>query len=149
MEVILKQDIPNLGYTNDIITVKPGFARNYLIPKGLAINATETNKKVLAENLKQKSFKAEKIRKEAETLAKALEGITVRIGAKAAESGKIFGSVNNIQIADAIKEQFKYDIDRKKIIVDGEHIKELGSYTAEIRLHKEIKVTIHFEVVAD
>ncbi|MFU8843361.1 MAG: 50S ribosomal protein L9 [Bacteroidales bacterium] len=149
MEVILKQDIPNLGYTNDIITVKPGFARNYLIPKGLAINATETNKKVLAENLKQKSFKAEKIRKEAETLAKALEGITVKIGAKAAESGKIFGSVNNIQIADAIKEQFKYDIDRKKIIVDGEHIKELGSYTAEIRLHKEIKVTIHFEVVAD
>jgi large subunit ribosomal protein L9 len=149
MEVILKQDIPNLGYTNDIITVKPGFARNYLIPKGLAINATETNKKVLAENLKQKSFKAEKIRKEAETLAKALEGITVKIGAKAAESGKIFGSVNNIQIADAIREQFKYEIDRKKIIVDGEHIKELGSYTAEIRLHKEIKVTIHFEVVAD
>jgi large subunit ribosomal protein L9 len=149
MEVILKQDIPNLGYTNDLITVKPGFARNYLIPKGLAINATETNKKVLSENLKQKSFKAEKIKKEAETLAKALEGIKVKIGAKAAESGKIFGSVNNIQIADAIKEQYKYDIDRKKIIVDGEHIKELGSYSAEIRLHKEIKVVVHFDVVAD
>jgi large subunit ribosomal protein L9 len=149
MEVILKQDIPNLGYTNDLITVKSGFARNYLIPKGLAINATETNKKVLAENLKQKSFKADKIKKEAETLAKALEGIKVKIGAKAAESGKIFGSVNNIQIADAIKEQYKYDIDRKKIIVDGEHIKELGSYSAEIRLHKEIKVVVHFDVVAD
>lgn len=149
MEVILKQDIPNLGYTNDLITVKSGFARNYLIPKGLAINATETDKKVLAENLKQKSFKADKIKKEAETLAKALEGIKVKIGAKAAESGKIFGSVNNIQIADAIKEQYKYDIDRKKIIVDGEHIKELGSYSAEIRLHKEIKVVVHFDVVAD
>lgn len=149
MEVILKQDIPNLGYTNDLITVKSGFARNYLIPKGLAINASETNKKVLAENLKQKSFKADKIKKEAETLAKALEGIKVKIGAKAAESGKIFGSVNNIQIADAIKEQYKYDIDRKKIIVDGEHIKELGSYSAEIRLHKEIKVVVHFDVVAD
>ena len=149
MVVILKQDIPNLGYTNDLITVKSGFARNYLIPKGLAINATETNKKVLAENLKQKSFKADKIKKEAETLAKALEGIKVKIGAKAAESGKIFGSVNNIQIADAIKEQYKYDIDRKKIIVDGEHIKELGSYSAEIRLHKEIKVVVHFDVVAD
>jgi large subunit ribosomal protein L9 len=149
MEVILKQDVPNLGYTNDLITVKSGFARNYLIPKGFAINATETNKKVLAENLKQKSFKAEKVKKEAETLAKALEGIKVKIGAKAAESGKIFGSVNNIQIADAIREQYKYDIDRKKIIVDGEHIKELGSYSAEIRLHKEIKVIVHFDVVAD
>jgi large subunit ribosomal protein L9 len=149
MDVILKQDIPNLGYTDEIITVKPGFARNYLIPKGLAINATEINRKILSENLKQKEFKAEKIRKEAEILAKALEGITVKIGAKAAESGKIFGSVNNIQIADAIKEQFKYEIDRKKIFVDGEHIKELGSYTAEVRLHKEIKVNINFDVIAD
>lgn len=149
MEVILKQDIQNLGYVNDIVNVKAGYARNYLIPKGLAITANETNKKVLAENLKQKSFKDEKIRKEAETLAKALDGITVKIGAKAAETGKIFGSVNNIQIADAILEQFKYDIDRKKILVDGTNIKELGTYSAEVRLHKEVKVLINFEVFAE
>ncbi len=149
MEVILKQDIQNLGYVNDIVNVKAGYARNYLIPKGLAITATEMNKKVLEENLRQKSFKEEKVKKEAETLAKALEGITVKIGAKAAETGKIFGSVNNIQIADAIKEQFKYDIDRKKILVNGENIKELGTYSAEIVLHKEVKVNISFEVFAE
>ena len=149
MDVILKQDIQGLGYSNDIVKVKAGYARNYLIPKGMAIAATETNRKIQAENLKQKSFKEEKISKEAETLAKALDGITVKIGAKAAESGKIFGSVNNIQIAEAIKEQFKYDIDRKKIIVDGEHIKELGTYVAEVSLHKEIKASIHFEVFAE
>jgi len=149
MDVILKQDIQGLGYSNDIVKVKAGYARNYLIPKGMAIAATETNRKIQAENLKQKSFKEEKISKEAETLAKALDGITVKIGAKAAESGKIFGSVNNIQIAEAIKEQFKYDIDRKKIIVDGEHIKELGTYVAEVNLHKEIKASIHFEVFAE
>jgi len=149
MEIILKQDMPKLGYVNDIVKVKSGYARNYLIPNGMAIAATETNRKVLAEVLKQKSFKEEKIRKESETLAKALDGITVKIGAKAAETGKIFGSVNNIQISEAIKEQFKYDIDRKKIIVDGENIKELGTYSADVMLHKEIKATINFEVFAD
>lgn len=149
MEVILKQDINNLGYANDIIQVKAGYARNYLIPKGLAITATETNRKVLAENLKQKSFKEDKVIKEAQTLSKALEGITVKIGAKAAETGKIFGSVNNIQIAEAIKEQFKYDIDRKRIVLDGDHIKELGTYTALIKLHKEVQVTVNFEVFAE
>ena len=149
MDVILKQDIKGLGYSNDIIKVKAGYARNYLIPKGMAIAATETNRKVQAENLKQKSFKEEKVRKEAETLAKALDGITVKIGAKAAESGKIFGSVNNIQIAEAIKAQFKYDIDRKKIVVDGDQIKELGTYVAEVGLHKEIKASINFEVFAE
>ena len=149
MEVILKQDIQNLGYANDVVSVKAGYARNYLIPKGLAITANETNKKVLEENMRQKAFKEDKIRKEAETLAKALEGITVKIGAKAAETGKIFGSVNNIQIADAIMEQFKYDIDRKKIVLDGDSIKELGTYSAEIRLHKEVKVNISFEVFSE
>jgi large subunit ribosomal protein L9 len=149
MDVILKEDIQGLGYSNDIVKVKAGYARNYLIPKGMAIAATETNRKIQAENLKQKSFKEEKISKEAETLAKALDGITVKIGAKAAESGKIFGSVNNIQVAEAIKEQFKYDIDRKKIIVDGEHIKELGTYVAEVNLHKGIKASINFEVFAE
>ena len=149
MQVILKQDIQNLGYANDIVNVKAGYARNYLLPKGLAITANETNKKVLSENLKQKSHKEDKVRKEAETLAKALDGITVKIGAKAAETGKIFGSVNNIQIADAILAQFKYDIDRKRIQVDGDSIKELGTYSAEIKLHKEIKVNISFEVFAE
>ena len=149
MEIILKQDIAKLGFVNDLIVVKDGYARNYLIPHGYAILATETNKKIREENLKQKSFKEEKVRKEAETLSKALDGITVKIGAKAAESGKIFGSVNNIQIAEAIKNQFKYDIDRKKIIVDGDQIKELGTYTAEVGLHKEIKAIINFEVFAE
>jgi large subunit ribosomal protein L9 len=149
MEIILKQDIKKLGYTNDIVTVKNGYARNYLLPKGMAISATPTNRKVLAENLKQKSFKEEKVRKEAETLAKALDGITVKIGAKAADSGKIFGSVNNIQISEALKNQFSYDIDRKKIMVDGDSIKEIGTYTAEIILHKDIKSNINFEVFAE
>ena len=149
MEVILKQDVPNVGYANDKISVKPGFARNYLIPKGLAILATETNKKILAENLKQKAFKAEKIKLSAEELAKSLKDITVKIGAKAAESGRIFGSVNAIQIAQALKEQFNYEVDRKKIHVDQEHIKELGNYKAKIHLHKEIQVEINFEVVAE
>jgi large subunit ribosomal protein L9 len=149
MEIILKQDIPTLGYTNDVVKVKAGYARNFLIPKGLALPATETNRKILSENLKQKAHKDDKIRKEAETLAKALGGITVKIGAKAAETGKIYGSVNNIQIAEAIKKQYNYDVDRKKIFVDGEHIKELGTYTADVHLHKEIKVSINFEVFAE
>jgi large subunit ribosomal protein L9 len=149
MEIILKQDIPTLGYTNDVVKVKAGYARNFLIPKGLAIPATETNRKILSENIKQKAFKDDKVRKEAETLSKALGGITVKIGAKAAETGKIYGSVNNIQIADAIKKQYNYEVDRKKIFVDGEHIKELGTYTADVHLHKDIKVTINFEVFAE
>jgi large subunit ribosomal protein L9 len=149
MKVILKQDVANLGYTHDIVKVKNGYARNYLIPKGFAITLTPTAEKELNEMLKQKAFKEEKTRKEAETLAKALESITLKIGAKAGTSGKIFGSVNNLQIAEAIKEQYKYEIDRKKISVDGDSIKELGIYTAKINLHKEIKVDLKFEVVAE
>jgi large subunit ribosomal protein L9 len=149
MEVILKQDVPNLGYTNDKVNVKPGYARNFLIPQGIAILATDTNKKILAENLKQRAFKADKILNEAEELAKGLKDLTVRIGAKAAESGKIFGSVNAIQIAQALKDQFKFDIDRKKIHVDGEHIKELGTYKARIILHKEVQLDINFEVFSE
>ncbi|MCK5080265.1 MAG: 50S ribosomal protein L9, partial [Bacteroidales bacterium] len=119
MEVILKQDVPGLGYKSDLITVKNGYARNYLIPKGLAVLATESSKKVLAEDKKQKSHKEEKILKEAEELAKGLEALKIKIAAKAGTSGKIFGSVNDIQIANAIKEQHKFDIDRKDISVDG------------------------------
>lgn len=149
MEVILKQDVPNLGYTNEKISVKPGFARNYLIPQGIAILATGTNKKVLAEVLKQKAHKEAKIRNSAEDLAKGLENLVVKIGAKAAESGKIFGSVNTIQIAQALKDQFNFEIDRKKIHVDHEHIKELGTYKAKIFLHKDVHVEITFEVFAE
>lgn len=149
MEVILKKDIPSLGDADELITVKNGFARNYLIPKGYAILATESMRKVLAENIKQKAYKEEKVRKEAETLAKAVENITVKIGAKAASTGKIFGSVNAMQIADAIKDQFNYNIDRKKIVVDGDSIKEVGTYSATVKLHRDISVAINFEVFAE
>jgi large subunit ribosomal protein L9 len=149
MKVILKQDVQGLGYANEIVKVKDGYARNYLLPQGYAKILTESSEKELNEMLKQKSFKEQKVRKEAETLAKALESITLKIGAKAGTTGKIFGSVNNLQIADAIKEQFNYTIDRKKIHVDGESIKELGSYTAKVNLHKEIKVDVKFEVIAE
>lgn len=149
MEVILKQDIEGLGYTNDLVIVKNGYGRNFLIPKGMAILATESSIKIREEVQKQKSFKEEKIINEAETLAKALEDISVNIGAKAGTSGKIFGSVNALQLAVAIKKQHKFDIDRKKISVDGDSIKELGSYKAKIKLHKDISVEINFEVIAE
>jgi large subunit ribosomal protein L9 len=149
MEVILKQDIANVGYKDDIITVKNGYGRNYLIPQGLAILATSTNKKVVAENKKQKSYKDDKVKNEALTVAKALEVINLKIGAKSGTSGKIFGSVNAIQISHALKEQFNFDIDRKSIEVDGESIKELGNYKAKIKLHKEVSVEIDFEVFAE
>jgi len=149
MEVILTQDITNIGYKDDVVTVKNGYGRNYLIPKGLAILATDTNKKVIAEIKKQKSYKDEKIRNEALTIAKSLEAINLKIGAKAGTSGKIFGSVNAIQISQALKDQFKFDFDRKIIEVDGESIKELGTYKAKIKLHKEVQVEIDFEVFAE
>jgi large subunit ribosomal protein L9 len=149
MEVILKQDVHNLGYKNDVVNVKSGYARNYLIPKGLGIVVTESTRKVHAESMKQRSFKEEKIRKEADKLAEQLKTITVKIGAKAGTTGKIYGSVNALQIADAIKEQFNFDVDRKKIHIDGENIKELGTYTAKIQLHKDIKVDVNFEVFGE
>jgi len=149
MEIILKKDVTNLGYAHDVVTVKDGFARNFLIPQGHAVMATEPNRKINAEDLRQKSFKAQKTKKEAEVVAQSLENITVKIGAKAAETGKIYGSVNAIQIADALRDQFKIDIDRKKIHVDGDSIKETGSYTASIRLHKDLLVNINFEVIAE
>lgn len=149
MEVILKQDIPNLGFTNEKVNVKPGYARNYLIPQGMAIPATERNSKILAENMKQRAFKEGKILKESQDLGKALQNVTLKIGAKAAESGRIFGSVNAIQIAQALKEQYNFDVDRKKIHVDQEHIKELGTYKARIIIHKEVSAEITFEVFAE
>ena len=149
MEIILTQDIAKLGFTNDVITVKDGYARNYLIPKGLAKQATTSAKKVLAENLKQRAHKEEKIRKEAEILAQAIEAAELSIGAKVGQSGKIFGSVNAMQISDALKSQANLIVDRKKIDVKGENIKETGSYTAEVKLHRDVKATITFNVVAE
>lgn len=149
MEIILKQDVPNLGYAHDIVTVKDGYARNYLIPEGFAVMATESAKKINAENIRQKSFKAAKLKNEAEVIAKSIENIVVKIGAKATEGGKIYGSVNSIQISAALKEQFNIDIDRKKIHVDGESIKELGSYTADVKLSKDVHCTVNFEVIAE
>ncbi len=139
----------NLGYENEVVKVKNGYARNYLIPQGMAILATSTNKKILAEVNKQKSFKEQKLRKEADTMAQLLNKIVLKIGAKAGTSGKIFGSVNAIQIVDALKTQHGYEIDKRKVSVDGESIKELGSYKSTVSLYKDIKAELKFEVVAE
>jgi large subunit ribosomal protein L9 len=147
MEVILKQDVKNLGEKDDIVNVKPGYGRNYLIPKGFAQQATESARKVLAENLKQAQFKQDKIRKDADAIAAKLEGVKLTIGAKAGESGKIFGSINTIQIADALKKQ-GFEVDRRRITFDTEP-KMVGEYTANLNLHKEVKVKVPFEVVAE
>ncbi len=147
MEIILKKDIENLGYESDVVKVKNGYARNYLIPNGIAVLATETNKKVLAEVQKQKSFKEENLRAEAETSKKLLEKVELKIGAKAGTSGKIFGSVNALQIAESLKEK-GYEIDRRKIDV-SDSIKELGDYTSTVKLYKDIKADVKFEVVAE
>jgi len=147
MEVILKQDVKNLGEKDDIVNVKPGYGRNYLIPKGFAQQATESARKVLAENLKQAQFKQDKIRKDADAIAAKLEGVKLTIGAKAGESGKIFGSINTIQIADALKKQ-GFEVDRRRITFDTEP-KMVGEYTANLNLHKEVKVKVPFEVIAE
>jgi len=149
MEIILKQDIKSLGYKNDLVTVKDGYARNYLIPKGMAIIATESSKKQLAETKKQQAYKEEKIRTEAEAVVKQLEGTTLTIGVKASTTGKIFGSVNNIMIADAIKAQKNLEVDRKKIEISGEAIKEVGEFKATIKLHKDIVVELALDVKAE
>lgn len=149
MELILKQDIYNLGLKDEVVKVKNGYGRNYLIPKGYAIEATGANKKILAETLKQRAFKEEKVKKEAQKIAESIKAIKVTIGAKVGTSGKIFGSVNALQIAEAIKNQHNIEIDRKKIMVNGEAIKEVGSFTAKINLHKEVSVELPFDVVAE
>lgn len=148
MEIILKQDIPNLGGKDDIIQVKDGFARNYLIPKGYAIAATASARKILAENIRQRAHKEEKIMEEARAVAQKMEGISLTIGAKTSSKGKVFGSVNNIQIAEALKEK-GFDIDRKRILIKDEPIREVGRYVATVKLHKEVSVDIEFEVVSE
>jgi len=148
MQVILKQDVSKLGFKNDVVKVRPGYGRNFLIPRGVASLATEGNLKALTEVKKQQSFKEEKLRKEATASAEKLNGVVVKVGAKAGESGKIFGSVTNIQVAEALKKA-GYDVERKNIEINGDAIKQVGSYTAKVRLFKEIVSTINFEVIAE
>jgi len=147
MEIILKQDIKKLGEKDDIVAVKAGYGRNYLIPQGFAELATSSAKKVLAENIKQAQFKQDKIKQDAEALAGKLESVKLTIGAKAGESGKIFGSVNTIQIADALKKQ-GFEVDRRRITFEEEP-KFVGEFIANLNLHKEVKVQVPFEVVAE
>lgn len=146
MEIILKEDVVNLGYKNDIVTVKSGYGRNYLIPTGKAVIASPAAKKMLAEDLKQRAHKLEKIKKDAEELAEQLKGISLTIATKVSATGTIFGSVSNLQIAEELA-KLGHNVDRKIIFVKG--VKEVGSYTATVKLHKEVSVEIPFEVVAE
>lgn len=148
MEIILKQDISNLGFKDDLIIVKNGYGRNYLIPQGFAVLATDSAKKIHAENLKQRAHKEEKIKKEASELAAKIQTLSLKVGAKVSSTGKIFGSVNTIQLCDALAKE-GVDIDRKKIVLKVDAIKEVGEYTAIAKLHREVSAEIKFEVVAE
>jgi large subunit ribosomal protein L9 len=148
MEIILLQDVPKLGQKDDLVKVKNGFGRNYLIPQGLAIAASSSAKKVHAENLRQRAHKEEKIKVEAQALAGKLADVKIVVGAKISSSGKIFGSVNTIQIAEALKEK-GFDIDRRSITLPEDQIKEIGSYKAIIKLHREVKVEVAFEIIGE
>ncbi|MBR5456717.1 MAG: 50S ribosomal protein L9 [Bacteroidaceae bacterium] len=146
MELILKEDVINLGYKDDIVKVKDGYGRNYLIPTGKAVIATESAKKVLAENLKQRAHKLAKIKADAEALAAKLEGVSLTIATKVSATGAIYGSVGAIQIAEELA-KLGFEIDRKIISVAA--AKEVGSYTATVKLHKEVSVNIAYNVVAE
>ncbi|MDD4630861.1 50S ribosomal protein L9 [Proteiniphilum sp. UBA5510] len=147
MEVILKEDMLNLGYKDDVVNVKKGYARNFLIPQGKAVIASESAKKVLAENQKQRAHKLAQIKADAQAVAGKLEGVSLTIGAKASSTGTIFGSVTNIQIADALQAK-GFEIERKLILIK-DAVKEVGNYKAVVKLHKEVTVEIPFEVIAE
>jgi large subunit ribosomal protein L9 len=147
MEIILLQDIKNLGYKNEIVKVKNGFANNYLIPNGMAIIATASNKKVQAENMKQQAYKEDRVRNEAEALREKINGLHLKVAAKASSTGKIFGSVNNIMVAEALREQHEIDIDRKKI--HFESVKEVGTFKATIMIFKDVEAEFTCEVIAE
>ena len=149
MEIILKQDVPHLGHKDDVVVVKNGYATNYLIPQGFAIMATPSAKKVHAENLRQRAHKEAALRAEAEALAAKLEGVQVTVATKVSASGKIFGSVNNIQVAEALAAQ-GFEMDRRNITIVGEDkLQEVGLYEATVKCYKDIKATIKVEVVAE
>ena len=147
MEIILKEDVINLGYKGDIVKVKDGYGRNFLIPTRKAILATTSAKKMLAEDLKQRAHKLERLKNEAAELAEKVKDITLTVGAKTSTTGKIFGAVGPIQIADAF-EKAGFSVDRK-VIVLKDAVKEIGSYKATLKLHKEVTVEVAFEVVAE
>lgn len=147
MEIILKTDIKGLGFKNDLVSVKPGYGRNYLIPQGFAVLATGSNKKILAENIKQAAHKAEKIKTEAENIAAKLSETTLEIKAKIGESGKIFGKVTTLQISDALATK-GFEIDRKKIAISVP-VEGAGEFTADIDLHREVKTQVKFVVVGE
>ncbi len=148
MEIILLQDVTNLGSKDDVVVVKNGYGRNYLIPQKLAILATTSSKKVLSENLKQRAHKEAKLKEEALKQAEILKTISIVIGAKTSSTGKIFGSVNNIQVAEALKEK-GFEVDRKQITIKEDSIKEIGKHTAKVKFHREVVVEFEFEVVAE
>lgn len=148
MEIILIQDMPNLGHKDDIVSVKDGYARNYLIPNGLAINATKTARKVHEENLRQRAHKEEQLKEAASELAEKLKDVSITIGAKTSTKGKIFGSVNTIQIAEELSKQ-GFEIDRKNVSIKEDLIKEVGKYTANVKLHREVEVEIPFEIISE
>ena len=148
MEIILKKDVEGVGFKDDIITVKNGFGRNFLIPNGSAILATPTAKKILAENIKQQVVKDKKIIDEANKMEKKISALELKIKAKVGEGVKLFGSVNNINVQKELLEN-GVEIDKKSIIVSGNNIKQLGKYSAKIRLHREVIFDFPFEVVAE
>jgi large subunit ribosomal protein L9 len=148
MEIILTQDVDRLGSKDDLVKVKDGFAQNYLIPQKKAIAATVTAKKILAENTKQRAHKEAKFKNEALAIAEKLANKKISIGAKTSSLGKIFGSVNTIQLAEAINKK-GFEIDRKQILMPEDHIKEVGTYSAKVKLHKEVIIEVEFEVVAE
>jgi large subunit ribosomal protein L9 len=148
MELILKKDVENLGFKDDVVTVKNGYGRNFLIPQGMAVLATPSAKKVLAENLRQKAHKEKQAIEEAQKVAEALKGLEVKIPAKVGEANKLFGSVTNIDLAAALEKQ-GHAIDRKFLSIKGGSIKRTGPYEAQIRLHREVQMDFEFEVVPE
>lgn len=148
MELILKKDVENLGFTDDLVTVKNGYGRNFLIPQGLAVLATPSTKKVLAETLKQRAFKEKKIIEDAQAEADKLNGLEIKITSKAGEGAKLFGSVNNANLADALEKE-GVSIDKKFISIAGGIIKRTGQYDAKIRFHRDVVSNFTFEVVAE
>ena len=147
MEVILKQDIPGLGYKYDTVKVKAGYGRNYLIPQGFAILSNASNKKMIDENIRQAAHKAEKLKNDALELSEKISGLDISLGAKAGESGKIFGAVTTLQLAEAINSN-GYEIDRRRIKFTSD-VKTLGEYSAKVELHKEVTADVAFKVVAE
>jgi large subunit ribosomal protein L9 len=147
MELILKEDVKNLGFKNDVVNVKPGYGRNYLIPQGIAVLATPSNIKVMNENLKQAAHKASKLLKDATDLAEAIGDMVMEIKAKAGETGRIFGAVTSLQVSDALKAK-GFEVDRKRITIPND-VKTLGEYEATIILHKQVTHKVKFIVSAE